>query len=212
MDSILVVCASRETAEGGLRMAAGLSVACGARLSLVYAHEWAGTVTPTAGLEAVGHLSNVLFSPRDGPSPAPAFEPCQERNWLAAMRARVGDYCETAPPQALPSLVRERQPDLVVTCDGGLARMLVGDTGVPVWHVHSRHLERAWFSMRTLRCAVRGSRAAEWAGTFAKGLGAELETMRAGFFRPANADLVVVDRESQASFMSVRAVQPIVIV
>ena len=114
--------------------------------------------------------------------------------------------------EALSSQVLARRPDLVITCDARLARAVVQDTPIPTWRVRSRHRERPWFSMRKLRCAVHGSRATKWAGTFAQGLGVELETTATGLFHNGSADLVVVARESRPAFVNTRASQPVVVV
>jgi len=211
MRTILVACVSQETAERGLRVAADLSIACGARLSLAYSPEQSVVIGAAAGLDAVGDLSNVLFAPGDWRCPAPAFGPRETKSWLAAMEERVEDRWEIGDRGSLPAEVHARRPDLVITCDGELARILVAHTTGPVWRVRPKQRQQSWFPVGKLRCAVLGSRALEWAGQFAAGLGAELETAPPGLFGDNSADLVVVDREARARLLS-RAMQPIVVV
>jgi hypothetical protein len=210
MQSLLIACASRESAERVIGDAVDLSVACGARLSVVYAPQRAAPILLSAGLEAASHLSNVLFTQGNGRSPMQGFIP-PDTSWLATLHAGVNEFWET-DPLTLPDEVRTRKPDLMITCDRGLARILVEQTAVPLWVVRRKQRLQPWILVRKLRCAVRGSRATEWASAFAAGLGAEIETVPAGVFTQKNADLVVVTRGTHTSLLSSRAIQPVVVV
>lgn len=185
MRHIMVACSTQKEADRGLRLAADLSIASGARLSLIVAAPRPEAISAHAGLEAIGHLSTVLFS-RDAESGAPRFVP-SGATWLSPLLARLHEGLES---DQLATDVTSRHPDLVVACNADLARELVSHTTVPIWHL--RREERSWFQRRTLRCTVRGLRAQLWAQRFAAVLDAELDAAPVRRFR--SADLRVVDR------------------
>jgi hypothetical protein len=201
MRDILIACSTPAEAERGLRLAGDLSVACGASVSLVASSLPPMTTTPAAALDAAGYLSTVLFA-RDPHGQAPSFAAARPV-WLAEIRDRVHECWDT---DTLSADVRARRPELVIACNADLARDLVSRTSVPVWHLKSR--ERSWFSARTIRCAIRGTRATEWARAFASSLNVELQATPATTFSPT-ADLMVIDREHRTAWPSLR---PLVVV
>lgn len=202
MRDILVACSTGAEAERGLRLAGDLSVACGARVSVLAALSLPVAVAATGGLDAAAHLSNVLFSP-DPYGYAPRFAAQPRPEWLNDVRHRVHDCRDT---ERLSSDVEARRPGLVIACNRDIARELVAHTAVPVWHLKQH--ERSWFTARRIRCAIRGARALEWAGRFASSLNADLEAAPARLFSAA-ADLVVVDREERSAWQPAR---PLVVV
>lgn len=192
MRDILIACTTKTEAERGMRLAADLSAASGARVSLLAATALPVTIAAGVGLDAIGHLSNVLFaSPRAGSAPS-FLAPHPE--WLDDLQDRLHDCWATSH---LAELVQLRQPDLVIACNRAVGRELVARTDVPIWYLRGQ--ERSWFSARTLRCAVRGARALQWAHAFASSLNADLEASPARLFRNA-ADLMVVDRDQRAAW------------
>lgn len=201
MRDILIACSTQAEAERGLRLAGDLSVACGARVSVLAAASVPVAMAAAGGLDAAAHLSDVLFS-RDPHGYAPRFA-TQRLSWLDELRARVYDCGES---DQLSLDVEARRPGLVIACNRDIARDLVAHTAVPVWHLKLH--EREWFAARRIRCAIRGVRALEWAGRFASSLNADLEAAPARFFSAA-ADLVVVDREERSAWQPVR---PLVVV
>jgi hypothetical protein len=191
MRRILVVGESEAGAARALRVAADLSVASGARLCLACAPP------PLAAAAHAGEdqLSDQLFAPRDWRSPVPVFAGWAETQpgWLEDMAARCDERWSEAESgcwDALIARVTRERPCLAVAAEGRLARRLVAETDVPVWHVREPHAARDWFTLRKLRCAARGDRAAAWAAQLARSLGAELELAA----RPREADLAVVPR------------------
>lgn len=201
MRDILVACSTRAEAERGMRLAGDLSVACGARVSVLASAPLPVAMAAAGGLDAAARLSDVLFSP-DPHGYAPGFA-AQRPAWLDDLRARVYDCGDT---EHLSLDIEARRPALVIACNRDIARELVAHTAVPVWHLKQH--ERSWFTARRIRCAIRGVRALEWAGRFASSLNADLEAAPARFFSAA-ADLVVVDREERSTWQPVR---PLVVV
>lgn len=187
MQDIVIACTTKAEAERAMRLAADLSMASGARLSLLAATSVAVTVDASAGLDAVAHLSTVLFT-NDRRGHSPVFGRPHVA-WLDDFEARV-HHC--ASTDHLADAVTTRQPDLVIAGNSDIARELVEHTPVPVWHLRSR--ERSWFSARRVRCATRGARAQAFAERFAASLNIQLDTAPARRFGNA-ADLMVFDRE-----------------
>ena len=211
MRTILIACESQETAERCIRVAADLSVVCGANLSIACVKPPAA-IAASAGLDAVGHLSSVLFTPADRYSPIRRFTPNGPSRWLDSMGDRVSECWSAGSANELAAEVMVREPDLVITCDRDLARLLVAHTSVPVWRIRSRQREQSWFLLRKLRCAVRGPQASAWAARFGTLLGVEVETMPARRLAPGDADLVVIARNEAAPFLSARFAPPVVVV
>jgi predicted RecB family endonuclease len=213
MQTILIECRSKATAERAMPVAADLSAACGARLSLAFLPEPARALTPASGMDAVGLLSDTLFLSADRlRQPIRAFGLHEARSLVSAVSERVEDCWEAAGVDDLIAKTLVRRPDLVVSCNGDVARALVLRTQAPVWHVRPRQPERSWFLARKVRCAVRGSRAAEWARAFAAVLGAQVETTPIRLVVPDDVDLVVVTREDRTPLMGARAAHPVVVV
>ena len=201
MHDILIACATRAEAERGLRLGGDLSAASGARVSLVVARSVPTALHAAAGLDAVGHLSSVLFS-HDRRTGVPTFG-AQSTAWLDDVRPRVRACWDT---DLLAQDVAAHAPSLVIACNHDIEHALVTGTRVPVWHLKST--ERSWFTARTIRCAVRGTRALAWARSFASSLNADLEAAPVRLFRNA-ADLLVIDREESSAR---RSGQPLVVV
>jgi len=211
MKNVLVLSTSLDTAERGLRVAADLSVALGASLSLGCVMERRAAIEATAGLEAVGCLSSVLFQ-RNPRSPMPEFATHSPADWMEMFESRVEECWQAEDGVSLPRLIGLRSPDLIVTCESSMAKQLVAETSVPVWNIRPQQRQRAWFAARKVRCYAQGSRAKDWAGTFAEGLGAELETVRTRVFGERRADLIVVGRDERAPLLSAWGAQPMVVV
>lgn len=195
MREILIACSSQPEAERGMRLASDLSVCTGAHVSLACAGERPVAMAAAAGLDAIGHLSSVAM--------ARSFAAAREK-WLNEIRGRVHHCWQAAD---IARSINERGPSLVIACNRDIARELVTYTEAPVWHL--RFDERSWFSARSIRCAVRGSRAKEWARAFAANLGAELATIPTALLG-TSADLVVVSRDERSTVM--RFTQPLVVV
>jgi hypothetical protein len=213
MRTILIECRSEATAERALPIAADLSAASGARLSLAFLQEPARALTPASGLDALGLLSENLFmSPDRLRPPSRALGANDAPGWVSALSERVADCWEATGVDDLVAKTLVRRPDLVVTCNAEVARALTLKTPAPVWRVRPRQTERSWFLARKLRCAVRGSRATEWARSFAAVLGAQVETMPIRLVVPDNVDLVVVAKEDRTPFLGARAAHPVVVV
>jgi hypothetical protein len=211
MQTILIACRSHATAERAMPVAADLSAACGARLSLALLPEPPRVLTAAAGLDAAGCLSDVLFARDNGRQPIPCFGLREARNWVSSLSERVEDCWEAAAIEGLVARALVLRPDLIVTCEADVARDLALKTPAPVWRVRARQ-EQSWFLARKVRCAVRGSRAAAWARSFANVLGAQMETMPTRLFIPDNVDLVVVGREERTPLLRARVGPPVVVV
>lgn len=207
MQQIWVACDTPQTAQQGMRLAADLAVACGVPVTLAYARCVAPKITADAGMDALGHLSNVLFA---GPQSAVAqFEEQQESQWLSEWQATVNSLREFGGAGELADEVRHCHPDLVIAAGSDLAHTLVSETEVPVWRTG---LFRSWYSVRKLRCQIRGERAQRWAAAFAERLGAELEAAHDSSFWQPDADLVVVTRNRVPSLRSHNRSWPLVVV
>lgn len=191
MRCILVAAESERGAATALRVAAGLAVASGARLCLAY------VLPPPARAAQAGEdwLSDQLFAPREWRSPVPAFDSrlVAQPAWLDELAARCEERWQEAESgcwDALAARLARQRPSLAVAAEGRLARRLVAETNVAVWHAREPHAAREWFALRRLRCAARGGRAAAWAAELAHSLGAELELAA----KPREADLAVISR------------------
>jgi hypothetical protein len=129
-----------------------------------------------------------------------------------AISERVEDCWEAVGVDDMVARTLLLRPDLVLTCSDEVARALKAKTTTPVWRVCPRQPELSWFLARKLRCAVRGSRAAEWARSFAAVLGAQVETTPIRLVVPDQVDLVVVAREDRTPLLGGRAARPVVVV
>jgi hypothetical protein len=213
MQTILIECRSQATAERAMPVAADLSAAFGARLSLAFLPEPARSLTPASGMDAAGFLSDSLFLSADRlRRPTRSFGLHDARSLASAISERVEDCWEAVGVDDLIARTRTLRPDLVVTCDGDVARAVALKTPAAVWRVRPRQPEQSWFLARTVRCAVRGSRAAAWARSFAALLGAQVETTPIRLVVPENVDLVVVGREDRTPLLGARAARPVVVV
>ena len=213
MQTILIECRSQATAERAMPVAADLSAAFGARLSLAFLPERARALTPASGMDAASFLSEAFFQSADRlRPPTRSFGLHDARSLASAISERVEDCWEAIGVDDFVARTRALRPDLVVTCDGGVARAVAQKTTAAVWRVRPRQPEQSWFLARTVRCAVRGSRAAEWARSFAARLGAQMETTPIRFVVPENVDLIVVAKEDRTPLLGARAARPVVVV
>lgn len=211
MHSILVAAHNEASVRCGLRLAADLSVACGARLGLARIALTAAESAPAT--EAA--LSDPLFAPSDWRTPIPRFADTTPRRTDSRddLPGSIHDYWQEGAQGLAAVLARiaRDKPSLVIACETRLARALVAETEVPVWHLHASQAEREWFAMRRLRCATLGSRATLWAQALAASLGAELEVAP----RMRDADVTVLTRGVRSTLLTLvaaRAAQPVVIV
>lgn len=188
MQSILVAGRSQTALQRGLSLAADLSVASGARLFLAYVPNW----TPPA--DGTDRLVETLFLPQDPRSPMRSFSTWSgPEGWLGEAASLVTECWTDSQSGDFLNLIRriERQkPDVVIAAESGLARALVGMTDAPVWRLRKSDTPRQWFSIRRLRCAAHGERAAEWAARLARAIGADLEFAD----RRRDADVAVLPR------------------
>ena len=200
MQNILVAGHKEASLRCGLRLASDLSVACGARISLVRVLQPAATNKPVTE----GTLSDPLFEPWDWRTPIPRF--------ADTARLSTDSADESWDLPALIDRIKLEKPSLVVACEASLARALVAETSVPVWHLHTSRTEREWFTMRRVRCATVGPKAEEWAQSLAASLGAELVVTR----NMRDADVTVSARgdlrSAMVTFVAARAEQPVIIV
>jgi hypothetical protein len=211
MNSILVASESREAAEHGLRTAADLSVACGARLVLACVRPETGIDFAHTGLDAIAHLSDVLFAPRDWRTPTPAFAAAAQASpdWISEMQGAVDECWIVDSQDALVAQLAASRPALVIAHERKMANRLMLASSVPVWRIGESSMQKPWFSIRTLRCSARGAKSVSWARNLAASLGAELE------LSDSNADLTVVSREKMGTalrFFRLPARQSVVVV
>jgi len=161
---------------------------------------------PAAWIPNEGALSDVLFQQRNDSGPIATFGPSRPSarlKWTAEMDHVVDLRWELRGDDFLEELVariENLRPNLVLAANPGLARTLIARTRAPIWAVREQHRQRAWFSMKRIHCAARGSTAIAWSWWMASRTGAELEigtSIRGG---QDDADVTVVGRGAASIF------------
>jgi hypothetical protein len=109
----------------------------------------------------------------------------------------------------LVSRMAAMRPDLIITAEWRMTRLLVKKSRIPIWQVRESHVASNWLSLRKLRCMTRGQQSADWARLLAASLGAELEITGKG---SRDAHVEVVARGTTGVAMRLLAARPVIVV